>query len=314
MQRFDSIVYRFSPYIVVIAAVVYNLSLDNLLDRGYSSSSVLLYRGIISMTITVLFALNSGQSVLPKKLHLQILRLTNSGIGLLLAFEAYRGLTASTVAMVSRLDIPIAVLIGFAAGRRKRDFKVGLSVFAICLVLSILFFSGTINENPVSLLLAIIAVIQISISYLLIKRSTKDENNFSIVNTTNIGCIAIGIIAGVVRGNLGALHLQHLWIFLLASLSQFALNYTSAVVYRRKEVERAQRPYLMGSLAVMVVEQLITWQFFAPLHIAYILAVISVIFAITFKRPPGKRQAEWVRGKLHRTEPEPAADVVRVED
>lgn len=317
MQRFDSIVYRFSPLIVIIAAVVYNLSLDDLLDRGYSSSSVLLYRGILSMSITVIFALNSGQSVLPKKLHLQLLRLTNSGVGLLLAFEAYKGLTASTVAMVSRLDIPIAVLIGFIAGKRKRDFKVGLSVFAICLVLSIILFSGTINEDPLCLVLSIIAVIQVSISYLLIKRSTRDENNFSIVNTTNIGCILIGIVAGVARGNLDVVQLQHLWIFLLASLSQVALNYTSAVVYRSKEVERAQRPYLLGSLTVMVVEQLITWQFFAPLHIAYILSVIAVIFVITLRRAPGRRQMVWIRGKWRSiTEPdnEPEADVVRVDD
>lgn len=317
MQRFDGIVYRFSPLIVVVAAVVYNLSLDNLLDRGYSSSSVLLYRGIISMSITVLFALNSGQSVIPKNLHLQILRLTNSGIGLLLAFEAYKGLTASTVAMVSRLDIPIAVLIGFAAGKRRRDFKVGLSVFATCLVLSIIFFSGTINEDPLCLVLSIIAVVQVSVSYLLIKKSTKNENNFSIVNTTNIGCIAIGIIAGFARGNLDALQLRHLWIFLLASISQFALNYTSAVVYRRKEVERAQQPYLLGSLTVMVVEQLITWHFFAPLHIAYILAVISVIFVITLNNAPGRRQMVWIRGKwrsITDTDIQREPDVIRVED
>lgn len=310
-HRADVLVYKFSPLIVIVAAVVYNLSLDALLDSGYSSSSVLVYRGILSMTITVLFALNSGQSVMPKKLHLQLLRLTNSGIGLLLAFEAYKGLTASTVAMVSRLDIPIAVLIGFAAGKRARDFKVGLSVFAICLVLSILFFSSTIKEDPVSLALSIIAVIQVSISYLLIKRSTRDENNFSIVNTTNIGCLLIGVLSGLVRGNMDMLQPRHLWIFALASLSQFALNYTSAVVYRRREVERAQRPYLIGSLVVMIIEQVITWHFFAPLHIAYILTVIGVIYIITLKQVPGQKQVAWVKNKLGRSEPDEDDDIVR---
>ncbi|GAA4467746.1 hypothetical protein GCM10023093_24070 [Nemorincola caseinilytica] len=308
-HRADVLVYKFSPLIVIVAAVVYNLSLDALLDIGYSSSSVLVYRGMLSMAITVLFALNSGQSVMPKKLHLQLLRLTNSGVGLLLAFEAYKGLTASTVAMVSRLDIPIAVMIGFMAGKRKRDFKVGLSVFAICLVLSILFFSSTINEDPVALGLSIIAVVQISISYLLIKRSTRDENNFSIVNTTNIGCLLVGGISGLLRGNIGWFHIEHLWILALASLSQFALNYTSSVVYRRREVERAQRPYLIGSLVVMVIEQVITWHFFAPLHIAYILAVIGVIYIITLRQMPGHRQAAWVKSKLSRGVPEEEEDV-----
>jgi drug/metabolite transporter (DMT)-like permease len=303
MQIADRIVLRFSPLIVVVAAVVYNLSLDHLLGSGYSSSSVLVYRGVITLLITVVFAFGARQSVLPGKLHLQVVRLLNSGIGLLAAFEAYKGLTASTVAMVSRMDIPIAVLMGFVAGKRKKDFRVGLSVFAICLVLSILFFSGTINEDRFSLVLAIVAVAMISVSYLLIKRSTRDENNFTIVNTTTIGCLIVGLISGVLRGNLGVLHLADLWVFFLASLSQFALNYTSAVVYRNKDVERAQRPYLAGALVVLVVEQLLAQRFFEPLLVAYILVVVSVIFVITLKRLPGRREVvilrQWL-GRLQR--------------
>jgi hypothetical protein len=78
-------------------------------------------------------------------------------------------------------------------------------------------------------------------------------------------------------------------LFLLASCSQLALNYTSAVVYRQKEVERAQRPYLAGSIAVMVIEQIITWQFFAPLHIFYIILVISLIYVLTMQQLPSRR-------------------------
>lgn len=289
LQQFDNRIFRYSPLIVVVAAVVYNLSLNSLLDTGYSSSMVLLWRGLLSFSLIVTAALAVRQSVFPQKLHLQVLRLTNSGIGLMLAFQAYKGLTASTVAMVSRLDIPVAILIGFITGRRLSDARVRLSVFAIGTVLSIVYFSGTIHEDATSLLMAIIAVCMTSVSYLLIKQSTHSENNFSIVNTTNIGCIAIGAIGILVQQGSIFPGWQHAWLFLLASCSQLALNYTSAVVYRQKEVERAQRPYLAGSIAVMVIEQIITWQFFAPLHIFYIILVLSLIYMLTMQQLPRKR-------------------------
>ncbi|RYD58405.1 MAG: hypothetical protein EOP56_05690 [Sphingobacteriales bacterium] len=290
MRRFDLYVFKYSAITVVISAVLYNLTLDHLMARGYSSPSVLVYRGLFTMAMTMIVARYSNQSVFPKNIHLNIIRLLNSGIGLMLTFEAYKRLTASTVAMVARLDIPMAVLIGYAAGKRARDFKVGLSVFVVLMVLSILFFADFIHEQPVGLGLALISVSMISLSYLLIKRSTSDENNFSIVNITNIGCIVVGSISGLALGNLNMLQLKDLWLFLLTSLSQFALNYTMAVVYRKNEVERAQRPYLTGAIAVLIVEQVIERRFFPALQIGIILSVVAIIYLITLNRLPFRRK------------------------
>jgi drug/metabolite transporter (DMT)-like permease len=290
MRRFNFFVFKYSAATVIVSAVLYNLTLDHLMGRGYSSSSVLVYRGLFTMGITMLFARYSNQSVFPKNIHLNVVRLLNSGIGLMLTFEAYKRLTASTVAMVARLDIPVAVIIGYVAGKRARDFKVGLSVFAITLVLSILFFADFIHEQPMGLGLALIAVAMTSLSYLLIKRSTTDENNFTIVNITNIGCILVGMVGGAALGNLHMLQLRDLWLFLLTSLSQFALNYTMAVVYRKNEVERAQRPYLTGAIAVLFVEQVLEQRFFPALQIGIILSVVTVIYIITLNRLHFRKQ------------------------
>jgi drug/metabolite transporter (DMT)-like permease len=290
MRRFNFFVFRYSAVTVVISAVLYNLTLDHLMARGYSSASVLVYRGAFTMGMTMLIARYSSQSVFPKNIHLNIVRLLNSGIGLMLTFEAYKRLTASTVAMVQRLDIPVAVIIGYVAGRRAKSFKVGLSVFAVMLVLSILFFADFIQEEPMGLGLALIAVAMTSFSYLLIKRSTSDENNFSIVNITNVGCILVGLISGLAFRNLHMLKLQDLWLFLLTSLSQFALNYTMAVVYRKNEVERAQRPYLTGAIAVLLVEQMVEQRFFPALQIGIILTVVTIIYLITLNQLPFRKQ------------------------
>lgn len=286
MRRFNFFVFKYSVVTVVVSAVLYNLTLDHLMARGYSSSSVLVYRGLFTMSITMLFARYSNQSVFPKNLHLNILRLLNSGIGLMLTFEAYKKLTASTVAMVARLDIPIAVLMGYIAGKRKRDYKIGLSVFAIVMVMSILFFADFIHEHPLGLGLALIAVAMTSLSYLLIKRSTADENNLTIVNITNIGCILVGVASGILFNNLSLIQLKDLWLFLLTSASQFALNYTMSVVYRKNDVERAQRPYLIGAIAVLMVEQVLEQRFFPALQIGIILFVVGIIYLITLRKSP----------------------------
>ena len=215
-----------------------------------------------------------------------MVRVLVAGVALLLAFQSYKYLEASTVSMIGRLDIPFAVLIGFALGKYNANFKVYLSVFALILVLSIFFYAKHIGEGPKGLVLGIASVFMVSVSYTLVKKSTSVENNFVIVNTTNIGCIAVGLIAGVLFGNLNILHLADLWIYFAASACQFILNYSMSVLYRNREIEYAERPYLFSSLVLLVVEQLFHGYLFDFHHDLIIVLVVGVIYLITLKKLP----------------------------
>ena len=302
MQRIDDFFLKFSALIIIVSAVFYNMTLEHLLEHGYSSPSVLLYRGILTFTITVVLSLKGRKRIIPQNIHLQWIRIVNSGVALLLVFQSFKYLEATSVSMVQRLDIPFAVLIGFMTGQRKNDFRVGLSVFACCLVLSIFFFAEHIGEKPLGLVLALIAVLQVSIAYLLVKKSIGVENNFVIVNTTNIGCILVGIISGLIFGNLNMVRIQDLWIFFIASITQFLLNYTGSILYRHSDVAIVQRPYLISVLVILIVEQIWDHRLFDLHHSGIIILVIAVIYLITLKQSPGKKQIAWIKNKMAKKE------------
>jgi hypothetical protein len=286
MTKTDQLFLKYSSIIIIIASVFYYLTLEHLIHHGNSSSSVLLYRGIITFSITVLLSLKSRQRIVPANINQQLLRMAVSGTALLMIFQSYKYLEASTVCMIARLDIPFAVLIGFVLGKRKVNFKVGLSLFAFLLVLSIFFFAKHIGEGIPGLALAIMSILMLSVSYTLVKKSTDNENNFVILNTTNLGGIAVGLLGGLIFGNLNAFHLADIWIFLLASTSQFLLNYTMCVLYRNREIEHGQRPYLVAALVLLIVEQLCHGFLFDAHHTAIIILVIGVIYLITLKKLP----------------------------
>ena len=305
MQKADSFLLKYNAAIIIVAAMMNNLSIGQLVDLGYSSSSVLIYRSLITFFITLVLSAGSGTRILPRNFRLQGLFMLNSGISLLLLFQSYVYLAASTVAMVQRLDIPFAIFIGFISGKRKKDFKLWLSVLAFCMVLSIFFFARHIDEKPAGLLLAIIAIMMTSYSYMLIKRSTAEENNFVIVNTVNIGCILVGVASGLFAGNLSMIRMADLWVFLIASVSQFLLNYSMAVLYKHHEIERGRRPYLISALVVLVAEQLWKGKLFDIRQTGIIVLVITVIYLVTLDRMP------WTKGKsLKSSNPEPEIEDV----
>ncbi len=284
MKKIDFLFFKFSGIIIIVSAVILNISVEHLTDiGGYSSSTILFSRGVIAFFFTLFLSMRYRVSIIPLKYYFQLFRLVNSGISLLLIFQSFRYLEASSVSMVQRLDIPFAVLIGFITGQRKHDYRIGLSVFACCLVLSIFFFAKQIGEKPIGLIFAIIGVIQLSLAYLLAKKSTGEENNFVIVNTTNIGCIIVGLTSGVIFGNLTLIKPQDFGILYVASIFQFILHYLSCVLYRHHDVAIAQRPYLLSAFVILIVEQILDKRVFDLSHNGIIIFVIVIIYLVTLK-------------------------------
>jgi hypothetical protein len=286
MQKADSLILRYNAPLIIVASIMNNMTISRLVEHGYSSSSVLIYRSAITFLITIMLSAGNGAGLLPKNFRQQGLFMLNAGVSLFLLFQSYAYLTASTIAMVQRLDIPFAVILGFVLGKRKSDFRLGLSVFAVCVVFSIFLFASQIHEKPKGLLMAIVAIMMTSYSYMLIKKSTGEENNFVIVNTVNIGCIVVGLASGLIAGNLSVIKFADIWLFAGASLSQFLLNYSMAVLFKHHDIERGRRPYLISVIMVLIVEQLWTGRLFDFRHSGVVIIVVGLMYLITLKDLP----------------------------
>ena len=289
MNRFDQFIYRYNAWVIVVAAVGYNLSIEHLTDRGYSVPSLLVYRGILGGALVGALAWRQGLSLWPQAPRMQVVRFVNSGVALLLAFEAFRRLAGVTVSTIQRLDIPFAVILGVLLGQRSRDGKLVLSLLAVGLVLSSFWFAGQIDEDPVGLGLAILAVALTAVAYLLGKQSVAAENNLTVLNTTNLGCLGVGLAVWGLGGHLSIIHAADLGLFVLSAVTQFLLNYTMAVLFRHHDVTRAQRPYLLSSVVILGLEMVTEHKWFAPLHIGFVL-VVGVVYLITLTDGMGALQ------------------------
>ena len=220
-------------------------------------------------------------SIWPRAPRTQVVRFFNSGLALLLAFEAFQRLAGATVSTIQRLDIPFAVILGVFLGQRARDSKFALSLLALGLVLSSFLFAGKIDEEPLGLGMALLAVAMTAVAYLLGQKSVATENNLTVINTTNLGCLGVGLVVCALGGHFSVVHAADLWMFALSAVTQFVLNYTMAVLFRHHDVTRAQRPYLLSSVCILGLEMLTERKWFAPLHIAFMLLVVGVVYLIT---------------------------------
>lgn len=296
-ERIERYLLRYNAWVVVAAAVAYNLAIEHLTDRGYSAAALLVYRGALGCVLLAAAARWQRVSAWPHASLTQLLRFLNSGLALLCAFEAFRRLAGVTVSVVQRLDIPFAVLMGVAAGQRPRDGKFWLSLLAIAMVGSLFFFAGNIDEDPVGLALALVAVGQTAFAYLLGKKSVASENNLAIFNVTNLSCIGVGVVVCAVRGQISPLHATDLGLLGVSSLAQFVLIYTMAALFRHQDVTQAQRPYLLSSVLILGLEMLTEHKRFAFLHIGFVLALVTVLYFVTLADPAETltRARGWLR-------------------
>ena len=285
MSRLDQLVYRYNTVLIVLAAISYNLSIEYLSEKGYSAPSLLVYRGVLGSSLVAVMAWHQGVSLVPQKPRAQVIRFFNAGIALLLAFESFHRINGVTVSTIQRLEIPFAVILGVGLGHQVRDSKFTLSLLTVGLVLSSLLLADKIGEDPIGLLMVIVAVAMTAVAYLLGKKSVILENNLTVLNVTNLGGLAIGGLVCILQGKFSFFHLADLWLIGTMTLSQFILNYIMTVLFRHYDVARAQRPYLLSSVCILALEMVTGHRKFVPLHIAFVLLVVGMVYIITLHRP-----------------------------
>lgn len=284
MKSLDSNLVKYSAIVVILVSVIYNLLIKHLITEGYSASSLLLYRGIFSFCLVICLSVANGQKIIPTNKGNQLLRIILAGTSLLLLFQSYKYLSASTVFLIGRLDIPFAIFVGLIVGTQKVNFKVWLSILSLLAVLLLVFYLQQEGVALKGLLLAIASVMLVAICYLIIKKSTTEENNFVLVNINNIGCVTVGLLSGILFNNLNNLKLKDWWLFLLAAIAQVILNYTAALLYRKVNVERVQRPYLIAAIFVLFAEQIWTGNIFSTQYLIATIAIVAIIYLITLKQ------------------------------
>lgn len=254
--------------------------------KGYPSYFVLFIRGIIGFIICSSIAKYKGLNALPKRWNLQGYRLINAGLILFLVFQSYKYLSATTVSLMQRLDIPFLIILSCFLKDRKSVVQIVLSVLAI---LSTCYFisSSLLTEeqevknhiNIIGFLLSGGSALLLAFSYILLKKTSTIDNAFVITNITCISTTVFGLVATLVNGYNWTIHLNDIWLFLLASGILVGSYYYSMKLYKQFTAEIAQLPSVLAVILTMGIEMIIKNKWFNPIEI---IAITFLVILATF--------------------------------
>ncbi len=128
-------------YLLIIIPLVAlnNNTIEILTDKGYSASQIMFYRGAFSASLIALFSIVSKRNYFPKNWKPQAGRMAIDGLSVFLLYTSYKYLSAGTVALVQRMDIPLLIIISIFNKQTKSSLQFYLSIWSI-FVLAFFFF------------------------------------------------------------------------------------------------------------------------------------------------------------------------------
>lgn len=266
---------------VILIVAINGNTIEYLVSKGYPTALVLLFAGALSFAFNSLICLIKRQSLFPKIWRIQVIRLINNGLSMFLILESYKYLSAGSVGLVQRTDIPFIVMLSVLYGERRSSLQFWLSIWTILMIIFLIIDAHFINEEPRGFIFAFCGVMLLSFSYLLIKRSVSIESPYVIANVNCLGYMLVGTLLMVTKGISWYIAPEHLWAFVLLGVLLTLIYVVALPLYKWFSTERARFPYIIGALATIALEMILENKWFMSSHLALVILISGMIATIS---------------------------------
>lgn len=280
--------------LVVLLVAANNNLIEYLTGDGYPAAVIIFYVGIIAFVITYFFIRFRKRPIRvanPKRL---LLRVILDAISIWCMFESFKYLSASSVSIVQRMDIPFLILIAFLRGRKLKSLQFYLSIWTIIILLFFAFDAKFNDEDPIGFVYALAGVILFSLSLLIIKGQTAKES----VSTLSLSYFLSSILGGLVFGYAGSNSFQisneGIALLGIAGIIQVVIVLAGIEFLRLFEAEMARLPYVLGAFATMILEMIVEHKFFNFNQIGLSVIIIGLLTTICLN-PKSPRNLKWSR-------------------
>ena len=249
--------YIFWGTLLVLSLLASGLCMRAAAIENIPYSQSLVGRGFASLFLTLIFAQTKKLSIWPKRPRTQLLRAGLAGLALSLFLMSYTWLSASTVSVLSNIDVPMLMilgpLIGVSATMRTRFFSL---VSVIVLGFYILRMESQKNML-LGLIVLFLGVFLLCFGYLFIKKSMKEENEAVTIIVPSLAIVVYGVGQGFfsTQGWEGA-PIFYFQAF-LSGLSMFGAYYCTMRLYTDWNLAIAEFPTLLSSLLIQPLEAFI---------------------------------------------------------
>ena len=265
---------------VLIVAISSNAT-EYLTGKDYPAALILVFTGTTALILNCIAGVIQKKSFFPNQWKFQIVRLLNNGISLFLIVLSYKYLTAGSVSLVQRTDIPFVIILSFFIGERRSSMQFWLSLWTILMIVFLIIDARMINEVPFGFILVFTGVIMLSLGYIIIKRTVHTETVYTLSNITCLGMMLIGSIIMLIKNYSWHIAPEHIWIFCLGGLMMFLIYVVAVRLYVWYKPERARFPYILGAIFTSVIEMIIERKWYSVSQISLIILISGMIMTIS---------------------------------
>jgi drug/metabolite transporter (DMT)-like permease len=272
--------------LAIFALAINNNLIEFLSGNGYQSSTIMIVRGTISFLITILIALILKKSVKPQNYKTQIIRIFIEGSSIWLLYESFKYLSAGSVSLVQRMDVPLLVLISHMKGIRKNGLQFYFSIWAILLLIFFVFDARFIDEEPVGFMYAFGSVVLLSTTFFIIKEQTAKESLFAISTTYSLSLIVVGVLSNLIKSDSLQIQTNHIWAFGLTGIFQVIIVLLALYFFKNNSSEKARLPFIIGALATLLLEMFAEQKIFNFNQIGLSTLITGIIVTICINPEP----------------------------
>lgn len=267
---------------VIVAVTLYTYSTEYLTDRGYGVGNIMTIRGTSALLFGCIIGLTGGLKLFPNQLRPQVIRFFVNGFASYLSVLSFIYLSATTIGLINRLDIPALILLAIVIGQQKSTTQFWLSLWTIIIIGFLAFDAKFLNEEPIGFLFAFLSVFLVSAGYLLVQNTSQKESPITLNNVFSLSNLVFGLVIMLLKGETFLFKPIDIPIIILGAAGQIAIYYMAVRLYSWYSVEKARLPYILATVSIALVEMIYEGKVFNINQIGLFLIIVGLLFTIIF--------------------------------
>lgn len=265
---------------IILLVALNNNCFEYLSNHDIKASQTLFYRGIFTLFFCSVIAVKKKEKFIPSKIKNQSIRFLTTGGSLLLVLMSYSFLSAGTVSLLQRLDIPFLIFVSVFTRKKKKSYQIIISLFTIFIILGLTVNPELIDENVSGFLLVFGSVFMTAIGYLTVHKGSASESVPALINVSAISSILFGFLLTIYNTQNFTLPLLDYSVIAFSALLNIVLFYLTVRLYKIYEPERALLPFVWAIVSTSLLEMIIEKKIYNSQDIILTIGLTSLITLI----------------------------------
>jgi drug/metabolite transporter (DMT)-like permease len=264
-------------FFLMSSLVINGLSVRALAMQGIPYYESLSSRGFFCLCLVLIFALKKRLTLMPKSLKTQALRGVLAGLALSAFTISYDWLSASSVSVLSNIDVPLLLALGPLIGIPARKSTRIMSLLSISFLVLYVYVMEPGPHLHYGLITLGLGSFLLCLGYLFIKKSMKDENEAVTILVPSIAILIYGLI---LHENGPTWMVSTYFISFLSGASMFGAYYATMRLYTLTDLASAEFPTLVSSIIIQPLEAFFLQEELKSSHLILSLCFIVTVYLI----------------------------------